>query len=117
MVELHFQGIVYDLDEDQSVADVVNFMDNYTRSQNGSTTLKLADGSFMHVQVGDSPVYTVVSPPGYKPEGLKVSRHAVPGGRDEKDNDPNELIDLLDRRLRDMHSTLEGIEAAVMNIS
>lgn len=115
MVQLHFQGIVYDLDEDQSVADVVNFMDKYTRSQNGSTTLKLADGSFMHVQVGDRPVYAVVSPPGYKPEGLKVSRRSVPG-RDEPDEEPDELIDLLDRRLRDMQSTLEGIEAAVNNM-
>lgn len=82
MAQLHFQGIVYELDEDQSVADIVNFMDNYTRSQNGSTTLKLADGSFMHVQVGERPVYAVVSPPGYMPEGLKVSRKPVPGGID-----------------------------------
>lgn len=115
MVQLHFGGIVYDLDEDQSVADVVNFMDNYTRSQHGSTTLKLADGSFMHVQVGERPVYAVVSPPGYKPEGLKVSRRSVPGGRDEPDDEADELIDFLDRRLREMQSTLEGIEAAVMN--
>jgi hypothetical protein len=112
MVQLHFQGIVYDLDEDQSVADVVNFMDNYTRAQNGSTTLKLADGSFMHVQVGDRPTYTVVAPPGYKPEGLKVSRSSPPGGRPDPVDKHGELVKLL----TDMQSTLNGIEAAVRDL-
>lgn len=37
MVELHFGGIVYDLDEDQSVADVFNLMNNYTSDQGGQT--------------------------------------------------------------------------------
>jgi hypothetical protein len=116
VVQLHFQGIVYDLDEDQSVADVFNFMNNYTRDQDGSTWLKLADGSTLHVQVDGQPIFAVVAPEGYKPEGLKVSSSAGPGGLDEPIDKHDELVGLLDRRLSDMQSTLEGIEAAVNNM-
>ncbi|ORA69351.1 hypothetical protein BST23_01495 [Mycolicibacterium elephantis] len=116
MVQLHFNGIVYDLDEDQSVADVFNFMNNYTRAQGGSTWLKLADGSTVHLQVDGQPTFAVVAPEGYKPEGLKASRSGPPGGDVEPASEHDELVELLDRRLRDMQSTLEGIEAAVMNL-
>ena len=115
MVELHFQGIVYDLDEDQSVADVFNFMNNYTRDQGGSTWLKLADGRTVHLQVDGQPTFAVVAPQGYTPEGLKVSMSGGPGGHEEPVDQHAELVELLDRRLRDMQSTLEGIEAAVNN--
>lgn len=116
MLQLHFQGIVYDLYEDQSVADVVNFMDNYTRAQNGSVNIKLADGSFAYVKVGASPTYVVVSPPGYQPEGLKVSRSGPPGGTVEGTDQHAEMMDLLERRLGEIRSTLEGIEASVMGL-
>lgn len=119
MVQLHFNGMVYDLDEDQSVADVFNLLNDYTRAQHGSTWLKLADGSTVHIQVDGQPTFAVVAPKGYKPEGLKVTRSGGPFG-DTDDDEPvdqhAELIDLLDRRLRDMQSTLEGIEAAVNNM-
>lgn len=117
MVQLHFNGIIYDLDEDQSVADVVNLLNNYTRQQHGSTWLKLADGGFLHIQVDGQPTFAVVAPKGYKPEGLKVTASGGPGlGPDEPVDQHAELMDLLDRRLRDMQTTLEGIEAAVNNI-
>jgi hypothetical protein len=74
MIELHFNGSVFELDEDQSVADVFNLMNNYTRDQEGMTWLKLADGRTVHVQVGDQPTFAVVAPKGYRPEGLKVTR-------------------------------------------
>ena len=79
MLKLHFNGSVFDLHEDQSAADIVNFMDNYTAANNGSTLIKLADGSQVHIQVGDSPTYALVMPEGYKPEGLKVSKRLDKG--------------------------------------
>lgn len=78
MVQLHFGGIVYDLHEDQSVADVFNLMNNYTRDQGGTTWLKLADGSSVHVQVDGQPTFAVVAPKGYRGEGLKVTRSSQP---------------------------------------
>lgn len=111
MVQLHFNGMVYDLDEDQSVADVFNLLNNYTRDQHGSTWLKLADGSTVHVQVDGQPTFAVVAPKGYTPEGLKVTRAAGGlGGTDEPGDQHAELMD----RLRDIHATLEGIEAQLM---
>jgi hypothetical protein len=73
MAQLHFNGSVFDLDEDQSVADVFNFMNNYTKKQDGQVWLKLADGGAVHIQVDGQPTFAVVVPAGYKPEGLKVS--------------------------------------------
>ena len=85
-------------------------MNNYTRDQGGSTWLKLADGSTVHVQVDGQPTFAVVAPEGYKPEGLKVSMADGPGGADEPVDQHAELMD----RLRDIHTTLEGIEAQLM---
>lgn len=116
MVQLHFQGIVYDLDEDQSVADVFNFMNNYTRNQGGSVWLKLADGRTVHIQVDGQPAFAVVAPQGYMPEGLKVSTRGGPGDVDEPVDQHAEMMDLLERRLGEIRSTLEGIEASVMNL-
>ncbi|WP_204806453.1 hypothetical protein [Mycobacterium riyadhense] len=117
MVQLHFNGIIYDLDEDQSVADVFNLLNNYTQAQNGSTWLRLADGGSVHIQVDGPPTFAVVAPKGYKPEGLKVTNSGGPGGgADEPVDQHAELMDLLDRRLGDMQTTLEGIEAAVNNM-
>lgn len=73
MAQLHFNGSVFDLDADQSVADIFNFMNNYTEAQDGQVWLKLADGSTVHIQVSGTPTFAVVAPPGYQPEGLKVS--------------------------------------------
>lgn len=73
MVQLHFNGSVFDLDEDQSVADVFNFLNNYTKAQDGEVWLKLADGGTVHLQVGDRPTFAVVAPKGYKPDGVKAS--------------------------------------------
>ncbi|MFL0174267.1 hypothetical protein [Mycobacterium sp. SMC-13] len=112
MLQLHFNGIVYDLDDDQSVADVFNFMNNYTRDQGGTTWLRLADGSTVHLQVDGQPTFAVVAPAGYKPEGLKVSSSVGPND-DYEPEDPQHT-ELMDR-LRDIHSTLEGIEAQLMS--
>ena len=76
MVQLHFNGSVFDLDEDQSVADVFNFMNNYTKAQDGEVWLKLADGGTVHFQVDGQPTFAVVAPKVYMPEGLKVSESA-----------------------------------------
>lgn len=76
MLQLHFNGSVFDLDEDQSVADVFNFLNNYTKTQDGQVWLKLADGGTVHIQVDGQPTFAVVAPPGYEPEGLKVSGSA-----------------------------------------
>ena len=73
MIELHFNGSVFELDADQSVADVFNLMNNYTRRQEGQVWLKLADGRTVHLQVSGQPTFAVVAPEGYEPEGLKVT--------------------------------------------
>lgn len=78
MVQLHFGGIVYDLDDSQSVADVFNLMNNYTRDHGGETWLKLADGGVVHVQVDGQPTFAVVAPKGYRPEGLKATQSSQP---------------------------------------
>ncbi|WP_131829104.1 hypothetical protein [Mycobacterium numidiamassiliense] len=64
---------MFDLDEDQSVADIFNFLNNYTKEQDGTVWLKLADGSTVHFQFDGQPTFAVVAPAGYQPEGLKVS--------------------------------------------
>lgn len=75
MLQLHVNGSVFDLDEDQSVADVFNFLNNYTKEQDGQVWLRLADGRTVHFQFDGQPTFAVVAPEGYKPEGLKVSSH------------------------------------------
>lgn len=93
VVQLHFNGSVFDLDEDQTVADVYNFMNNYTKAQQGSTWLKLADGGTVHIQVDGQPTFAVVVPQGYDKSGLAVStRHYAddPSAAD-KPFDPNEV--------------------------
>ena len=57
VVQLHFNGSVFDLDEDQSVADVFNFLNNYTKTQDGQVWLKLADGGTVHIQVDGQPTW------------------------------------------------------------
>ena len=89
MVQLHFYGSVFDLDEDQSVADVFNLMNNFTREQSGQTWLKLKDGSTVHFQCDGQPSYAVVAPKGYHPEGLKVTQR-YPSVPDEP-FDPSEI--------------------------
>lgn len=73
MAQLHFNGSVFDLHEDQSVADVFNFMNNYPKENDGQVWMRLADGGTVHLQVGENPSFAVVAPEGYRPEGLKVS--------------------------------------------
>jgi hypothetical protein len=91
VVELHFGGIVYDLDEDQSVADVFNLMNNYTKKQGGTTWLKLADGRSVHVQVDGQPTFAVVVPAGYRGEGLKVTRSSQPVDVEAEPFDPTTI--------------------------
>ena len=74
MIQLHFNGSVFDLDEDQSVADVFNALNNIAAEQDGETWLKLAGGGTVHFQVGEPPTFAVVAPEGYRPEGLKATR-------------------------------------------
>lgn len=74
MVQLHFNGSVFDLSEDWSVADVFNVFNNVAPQCDGQTWLNLADGGAVHIQVGnDRPTFAVVAPPGYRPEGLKAT--------------------------------------------
>lgn len=91
MIQLHFNGMVYDLDEGLSVADVFNLMNNYTRDQDGSTYLMLADGSSLNIQVAGQPTFAVVAPKGYVGEGLKWTRPSEPVDRRDEPFDPSTI--------------------------